>query len=276
MAGSGVGEGDLVVVVFAGALVQSAAADGVVADDAGEGVGEVEDLSLRVRGIGAAIERGDAGCIKRDGGDLVWEIFAGRKEIGIVDAVCGAVVGAGRCVDAETSGVVAGGEEKFVGGAGAEGVDVVERAGLVGTAVDARDDVVVRRREGIDLVVVEVNQAEADVVLLGGNDVEIAAVDLLLDGIVSGLKQVGCTDLKAWCRRGEGREQTDAVWAETIFGDDVAGKQPGPPAFGSHGRPDMGSLMCCATELKSPVRKAALGTVSVSVESDGSRTKASE
>ena len=202
-------------------------AQGVVADDARDGVGEVEDLALRVRGVGAAVERGDAGCIKRDGGDFVWEILACRKEVGIVDAVCGAVVGAGRCVDAEASGVMAGGEEKFVGGTGTEGVDVVERAGLVGTAVDARDDVVVRRREGVHLVIVEVNEAEADVVLLGWKDVEIAAVDLLLDGIVCGLEQVGCTNLKAWCWCGEGIEQTYAIWAKAIFGDDVAGKTAG-------------------------------------------------
>src|SRR5258705_10412274 len=137
------------------------------------------------------------------------------------------VVGAGRGVDAQPSCVVAGGEQDLVGHFCVEGVHVVERRSLVWPAVDARNVAVVRRRERVVLVIEEVDQAKADVVLFGWNDIEVAAVDLLLLRVGAGCKQVCAAEGKVWRWIREGSEEADTVLAQLGLRDDVAGKTAG-------------------------------------------------
>ena len=65
------------------------------------------------------------------------------------------------------------------------------------------------------------DESESDVVLLGGQDIKVAAVDLLLNRILCGLQQIRRANLKAGCRCGEGSEEANAVGAETILRNDV-------------------------------------------------------
>jgi hypothetical protein len=145
------------------------------------------------------------------------------KEEGIVDAVPRPVIEPGGGVDGEASGIVAGCQQDLVHHAFAEGVDVIERAGLVGTVIEPRNGVV-GCRERVVFVIKEVHQAEADVVLVRGDDVQVAAVDLLVGWVLCNLQEVGGAYLKV--RRGvrKGGEQCDAVGTQTTGWDDVAGE----------------------------------------------------
>src|SRR5215470_3276262 len=87
LSGDSVLAGDLVVVVVLGALIQHAGAQGVVAEDVGKGIGVVEDSSLRVRGIGAAVHCGYGAFVELNCWDFVRKVLTIGEEEGIVDAI---------------------------------------------------------------------------------------------------------------------------------------------------------------------------------------------
>src|SRR5882757_4628833 len=152
-----------------------------------------------MRRVCAAIERGNAGRrVEGDGRNFIWKVLSLRKEIWEVDSVLRAVIGASRGVDAKPRCVMAGREKDLVGHFFAERVHVVERRGLVRAAVNARNVAVVRCRKRVVLMVEEVDQTKADIVFFSWNDIEIAAVDLLLFGVGSGGEKICAAKGEVW------------------------------------------------------------------------------
>ena len=202
----------MVVVVLSGTLIESARSDDVVPDDASKGIGEVEKFTLRVRWVRAAIESGDTGGrVKGDSWNLVRQVLPLRKEVRKVDTVFCAIVGSCRRVDAQPCCVVTSREQNLIGHLLIEGMDIVERPGLVRPAVETRHIAIVRGGEWVVLVIIKVDQAETNVVFFRRHDVQIAAVDLLLFRIGPGGQQIRTAEAEVWRWVRKRGEESNAV-----------------------------------------------------------------
>jgi len=90
-AGGGAADADLVIVILTGVLPHAAEDKSVIADDLGEVVGDRIDDTAGVRGIRAAIERGEVCDL--NGGNLVGQqLLRCREQVRVIDAVPRAVI----------------------------------------------------------------------------------------------------------------------------------------------------------------------------------------
>src|SRR5262249_14155526 len=140
-------------------------------------------------------------------------------EIGVVDAVLRAIPASARNRNVHVVG--AGAPEKLVDQRTAEGVNVVDGAGFVGTTQLLRQNGK-RSTKGVLHIVVVVESANADVVAAGRENVDRSRILAGIINLIPGADPVRCAQLETGYRHGIHVHQRHTVGALGRFGNDVA------------------------------------------------------
>src|SRR4029077_10493687 len=125
----------LIVVIFAGILIQSAELQSMVALDPRKAVGDIVDGTRGGRGVCASTQSGEGGHVY--GRDTIGDLFAGRENIRVVEADSGTVQEI-LLIHRDVDLVETKGEQNLIYLGRANGPHMVDRVGLIGTIEEFR------------------------------------------------------------------------------------------------------------------------------------------